>query len=70
MGMTWRISMKRGLGAQLRSEKMADVQNSEGVSGRALFSVDSVPEPEDSSPVLTWILSYFFSLPRGVSTRL
>ena len=31
--------MKRGLGAQLRSEKMADVQNSEGVSGRALFRV-------------------------------
>ena len=32
--------------------------------------VDSVPEPEDSSPVLTWILSYFWSLPRGVSPRL
>ena len=32
--------------------------------------VDSVPEPEDSSPVLTWILGYFWSLPRGVSTRL
>ena len=29
--------------------------------------VDSVPEPEDSSPVLTWILGYFWSLPRGVS---
>ena len=29
--------------------------------------VDSVPEPEDSSPVLTWILGYFWSLPRAVS---
>ena len=27
----------------------------------------SVLEPEDSSPVLTWILGYFGSLPRGVS---
>ena len=25
--------------------------------------VKSVPEPEDSSPVLTWILGYFWSLP-------
>ena len=32
--------------------------------------VKSVPEPEDSSPVLTWILGYFRSLPRGVSPRL
>ena len=32
--------------------------------------VDSVPELEDSSPVLTWILGYFWSLPRGVSPRL
>ena len=29
--------------------------------------VESVPEPEVSSPVLTWILGYFWSLPRGVS---
>ena len=29
--------------------------------------VESVPEPEDSSPVLPWILGYFWSLPRGVS---
>ena len=29
-----------------------------------------VPEPEDSSPVLTWILGYFWSLPRGVSPHL
>ena len=32
--------------------------------------VESVPEPEDSSPVLTLILGYFWSLPRGVSPRL
>ena len=32
--------------------------------------VESVPEPEDSSSVLTWILGYFWSLPRGVSPRL
>ena len=34
------------------------------------FSVDSVSEHEDSSPILTWILGYFWSLPRGVSPRL
>ena len=32
--------------------------------------VESVPEPEDSSAVLTWILGYFWSLPRRVSPRL
>ena len=32
--------------------------------------VESLREPEDSSPVLTWILGYFWSLPRGVSPRL
>ena len=32
--------------------------------------VESVSEPQDSSPVLTWILGYFWSLPRGVSPRL
>ena len=32
--------------------------------------VDLVPVPEDFSPVLTWILGYFWSLPRGVSPRL
>ena len=32
--------------------------------------VEGVPEPENSSPVLTWILGYFWSLPRGVSPRL
>ena len=32
--------------------------------------VESGPEPEDSSPVLTWILGYFWSLPRGVSPHL
>ena len=29
--------------------------------------LEMVPEPEDSSPVLTWILGYFWRLPRGVS---
>ena len=33
-------------------------------------SVESVQEPEDSSPVLTWILGYCWSLTRGVSPRL
>ena len=32
--------------------------------------VDSVPEPELSSPVLTWILGYFWSVPSEVSPRL
>ena len=32
--------------------------------------MESVPEPEDSSPVPTWNLGYFWSLPRGVSPRL
>ena len=32
--------------------------------------VESVLEPEDSSPVLTWILGYFWNLPREVSPRL
>ena len=32
--------------------------------------VESLPEPEDFFPVLTWILGYFWSLPRGISPRL
>ena len=32
--------------------------------------VESVPEPEHSSSVMTWILGYFRSLPKGVSPRL
>ena len=32
--------------------------------------VESVPEREDSFPVLTWILEYFWSLPRDVSPRI
>ena len=40
-------------------------------SCRGLSScVEWVPEPEDSTPVLTWILGYFWGLPRGVSRRL
>ena len=38
---------------------------------RALRScVESVPEPEHSSPLLRWIWGYVWSLPRGVSPRL
>ena len=32
--------------------------------------MELVPEPEVSYPVLTWILVYFWSVPRGVSPRL
>ena len=32
--------------------------------------VESVSKPEDSCPVLIWILGYSWSLPRGVSPRL
>ena len=32
--------------------------------------VESVREPEFSSPVLTWTLGYFWSLPRGVSPHI
>ena len=32
--------------------------------------VESVPEPEHFAQVLTWILGYFWSLPRGVSPHL
>ena len=32
--------------------------------------VESGPEPEDSSAVLTWIFRYFWSLPLGVSPQL
>ena len=32
--------------------------------------VESLPEPEHSSLVLTWILGYFWSLPKGVSPHL
>ena len=31
--------------------------------------VESVPEPEVSTTVITWILWYFWSLPSGVSPR-
>ena len=34
------------------------------------YCVEWVPVPEDSSPVLKWILGYFWSLPIGVSPRL
>ena len=48
-----------------------------GLSGSLSFQyrglrrcVVSVPEPEYCSPVLTWILGHFWSLPRAVSPRL
>ena len=34
------------------------------------YCVESVPEPEHSSPMQAWILEYFWSLPREVSPRL
>ena len=34
------------------------------MTGPKIF-VESVPEPEDTSPGQTWILGYFWSLPRG-----
>ena len=61
---------------------MASGKASPNASGSG-YSLDSFPfdagaktcveagqEPEDSSPVLTWILGYFWGLPRGVSPRL
>ena len=33
-------------------------------------SVEWLPELEDSAPVLTWLLGYFWSLPSGLSPRL
>ena len=45
-----------------------------GVLSRRCWSlrscVESVKEPEDSSPVPTWILGNYWSLPRGVNLRL
>ena len=37
---------------------------------RLIPCVESLPEPEHSSLVLTWILGYFWSLPKGVSPHL
>ena len=61
----------------LPQERSVPMQLLGGLSGflsrqcRALGPcVESVSDPEDSSPVLTWILGYFWSLPRGVSPRL
>ena len=58
-------------------ERPVPMRNARGPLGIPLPSmpglrpcVESVPEPEDSSPVLTWILGYFWSLPWGVSPRL
>ena len=58
-------------------ERPVPIRVARGLSGflswrcRGLIScVETVPEPEDSSPVLTWILGFFWSLPRGVSSPL
>ena len=58
-------------------ERPVPMRVARGLSGfpsrrcRGLRScVDSLPEPEDSSPVLTWVLGYVWSLLRGVSPRL
>ena len=48
----------------------ASRDSSPGYAGAGDLVCEWVPEPEDSSPVLTWILGYFWSLPRGVSPRL
>ena len=55
-------------------ERPVPMRNARGPLGIPLPSmpglrpcVESVPEPEDSSPVLTCILGYFWSLHRGVS---
>ena len=51
-------------------ECSGDSRDSSPIDAGAKDLVWSVPEPEESSPVLTWILGYFWSLPRGVSPRL
>ena len=58
-------------------ERPVPIQVARGLSGflsRRCWDlrpcVELVPEPEVSSPVLTWILGYFWSLPSGVSPHL
>ena len=58
-------------------ERLGPMRVAEGLSGFLSRHcryrrpcVESVPEPEDSSPVLTWTLGYFWGLPRGVIPRL
>ena len=58
-------------------ERPVPMRVARGLSGfltrrcRGLRScAELVPEPEHSSPVLTWILGYFWSLLSGVSPRL
>ena len=55
---------------QSPSELLAGLSGFLSCQCRGLRScVEWVPEPEDSSPLLTWILGYFWSLRRGVSPR-
>ena len=58
-------------------ERPVPMRNARGPLGIPLPSMPGlrscvkwVPEPEDSSPVLTWIWGYFWSLPRVVRPRL
>ena len=52
-------------------ELLADLSGFLSHRCRGLRScVESVPKPEDSSPVLTWILGYFWSLPGKVILHL
>ena len=52
-------------------ELLGDLSGSLSFQYRGLRRcVLSVPEPEYSSQVLTWIFGFFWSLPRGVSPRL
>ena len=56
---------------QAQSDFLRDLSGFLSRRCRGLRScVESVLEPEHSSSVLTWILGYFWSLPRGVSPRL
>ena len=56
---------------QSRCELLGDLSGHLSRRCRGLrSSVELVPEPEHSSPVMTWILGYFWSLPSGVSPRL
>ena len=59
---------------QERPVPMRDARGPLGIplpSIRGLKScVESVPEPEHSSPMLTWFSGFFWSLPSGVSPRL
>ena len=75
----WALELRRGPQghALWPQERLVPLRVAPGPLGIPLPSMPgpkilcgSVPEPEDSSPVMTWILGYFRSLPKGVSPRL